>query len=281
MGGSSLYNGGPINLGEEVSFSYSFGPSGSTFVVNGVTMDTGTQAHTLAGDNLSIVIGASISNSSTSGVTDVRGFFDGDISRVAIYDDQSGSRAAPACFAEGTHVMTPDGPRAVETLRPGDLVHTRDGGPHRVVRVMTQHVAAARLLLQPELRPIKIAKGVLGNLSELSLSRQHCVLMTLQGREVLVRAGHLADFGSGQFRRADGARSARYWHLLLADHHLIQAEGCWAETMRPDSAAAPLDARRSSDGSGKPCRPILSGRAVRKALKAALLDPVLQTEMPA
>lgn len=33
------------------------------------------------------------------------------------------------CFAAGTMITTPDGPGAVETLRPGDLVVTRDRGP--------------------------------------------------------------------------------------------------------------------------------------------------------
>src|SRR5690606_32383544 len=38
----------------------------------------------------------------------------------------------PICFTSGTLIATPDGERAVETLRPGDLVMTRDHGPQEL-----------------------------------------------------------------------------------------------------------------------------------------------------
>ena len=39
------------------------------------------------------------------------------------------ARMGIPCFTAGTLIDTPSGPRAVEELRPGDLVTTRDHGP--------------------------------------------------------------------------------------------------------------------------------------------------------
>ena len=36
------------------------------------------------------------------------------------------------CYAPGTMIDTPDGPRAVETLQVGDLVMTLDHGPQSI-----------------------------------------------------------------------------------------------------------------------------------------------------
>lgn len=40
--------------------------------------------------------------------------------------------AAPICFCAGAMIETPSGPRAIEYLRPGDLVVTRDHGPQPI-----------------------------------------------------------------------------------------------------------------------------------------------------
>lgn len=42
------------------------------------------------------------------------------------------------CLVEGTQVATPQGPRAIETLQPGDTVLDRHGNPTRVVQVFDQ-----------------------------------------------------------------------------------------------------------------------------------------------
>ena len=46
------------------------------------------------------------------------------------------------CFPAGTMVSTPDGEREIESLRPGDVVLTRDG-PHRVARTMRRRYDGA------------------------------------------------------------------------------------------------------------------------------------------
>jgi hypothetical protein len=46
-----------------------------------------------------------------------------------------------SCFATGTPVLTPEGPRAIESLRPGDRVLTGDGsrGSGRVATILSAH----------------------------------------------------------------------------------------------------------------------------------------------
>ncbi len=56
------------------------------------------------------------------------------------------------CFVAGTMIATPSGPRAVEDLRPGDLVETLDHGP-RPLRWVGDRVVAG---LGP-LAPVRIA----------------------------------------------------------------------------------------------------------------------------
>ncbi|MEM8850506.1 MAG: Hint domain-containing protein [Pseudomonadota bacterium] len=272
------YTGGNAAVGSEVDVSYSFGPTGSVLVVNGVTVDTGTQAHTMAGGTNPIVIGASTAKASPGTANTTEGHLDGTISRVAIYDDQTGSRGAPACVVSATSIATLAGPCPAGSLQPGMLLPTLDNGPVAIVHVMRQTVHLARLATEPTFRPIKIAAGALGNATPLTVSRQHCLLMDLDGRQVLIRAGHLAEFGPGRFRRADGARVVTYVHLLLTRHELIRAEGCWVESLRPESPVVPMRLRRQAPPpEAGPCRPILASGEVRRALQQGrlkALDPL-------
>ncbi|MEM7642341.1 MAG: Hint domain-containing protein [Pseudomonadota bacterium] len=273
------YSGDTVTLGQPIDISYSFGPSGSTLVMNGVTVDTGTQAHSLTGGTNPIVIGASTANSSSGSVNNPVGFFDGDISRVAIYDDQTGSRsAAPACFARGTLIETLNGPRKVETLRRGDPVITLDNGPLPLLATVAQAVDAAALRENDALRPIKIAAGAMGNGQCLVVSRQHCLAMRLDNEPVLVRAGHLADYGPGVFRRADGIKAIQYFHILFRSHELVRAEGCWAESLKPDSPAAASRTQAVVPDPARLCRAILSGRQVRDGLRRGRLRPYAATD---
>lgn len=55
-------------------------------------------------------------------------------------------------FVAGTRIAVPGGERPVETLRPGDLVLTRDHGPQPARRTGARHVAALGPLARPVLR---------------------------------------------------------------------------------------------------------------------------------
>lgn len=155
--------------------------------------------------------------------------------------------AAPGgvlCFTPGTRIATPDGPRAVEEIRPGDRVHTRDSGPQEVLWTGARRMSGARLHALPALRPVRIGAGALGRgrpESDLIVSPDHRVIVegaearALFGEaEVFVAARDLID---GQRVRTEaGLRDLTYIHVLTVRHEVICANGQPAETFHPAAA---------------------------------------------
>ncbi|MDD8023420.1 MAG: Hint domain-containing protein [Paracoccaceae bacterium] len=147
------------------------------------------------------------------------------------------------CFIGGTRIDTPQGPRPVEGLRPGDLVCTRDGPPLPLLWVGQRDVSAQQMQDDPRLCPIEIGAGALGNLRALRLSGQHAVFVPEGRGGALARARHLALSGWAGARVMRGRRGCRYYHLLLPHHALIRAEGAWTESFWPGPQAfSALDA---------------------------------------
>ena len=167
-----------------------------------------------------------------------------------------GKRAAPTlrtdpgviCFAKGTLLRTPTGPKAVETLAPGDLIETRDAGAQPVVWVGHRRVSGARLHALPTLRPIRLRTGALGfeqPSPDLIVSPQHRILVRgamaealFNTDEVLVAACDMVNDRTVTVEHS--AREVVYYHVMLPAHHLVWANGVACDTFHP--AHAPLDA---------------------------------------
>jgi len=131
------------------------------------------------------------------------------------------------CFLVGTRIATPDGERAVENLAIGDLVTTPEGAARPVRWIGRQ--AVARAFADP-LRslPVTIRAGALGQdvpLRDLHLSPDHALLVD----GLLVHAGALVN-GRSIIRMADVPAHFTYYHVELADHALLLAEGAPAES---------------------------------------------------
>lgn len=149
------------------------------------------------------------------------------------------------CFASGTMVATPQGPRTIESLRPGDRIDTADSGPQPVMWTGQRRMSGARLYAMPHLRPVRIRSAALGGGRpdvDLLVSPQHRMLMrgaaanALFGTpEVLVRA---CDMINDHDVIVDSAlREVTYVHVLLEAHHLVFANGLETESFHPLSAA--------------------------------------------
>lgn len=136
------------------------------------------------------------------------------------------------CFARGTLIETPDGPRFIETLREGDLVNTLDHGPQPI-----RWIGSERLDGRGRNAPIRIARGALGNIRDLWVSPNHRMLVRgpeaelLFGHdEVLVAAKHLVD---GDRIRTEPRAVVDYFHFLCDEHQIVFAEGCASESLFP------------------------------------------------
>lgn len=145
----------------------------------------------------------------------------------------------PPCFGEGTVLETVQGGVAVEHLRVGDLVLTRDNGPQAVRWIGRKALDAGLLRRSAKLRPIRIRAGALSGgvpAVDLIVSPQHRVLVrsTIAERmfgdsEVLVAAKHLC--GVVGIEVAEDLEGVVYFHLLFDRHEVVISNGAETESL--------------------------------------------------
>ncbi|AMY70045.1 Hint domain-containing protein [Frigidibacter mobilis] len=143
------------------------------------------------------------------------------------------------CYAAGTLIGTPTGPRAIETLVPGDMVNTLDHGPQPIRWIGRHQLGVMDMIANPALQPVRIGAGAMGQglpLRELLVSPQHRMLVRspiaqrmFGGAEVMVAAKHLA--GLPGIEPCTGAAPVEYWHILCDRHEVLFAEGAPSESL--------------------------------------------------
>ncbi|WP_045390271.1 Hint domain-containing protein [Falsirhodobacter sp. alg1] len=188
------------------------------------------------------------------------------------------------CFVAGTLIETNSGLVAVEQLRVGDLVATRDHGLQPVCWVGSIHVSGSSLSRNPKLQPIRIRAGALGRntpAADLLVSPQHRVLVRsriarkmFDSDEVLVAAKHL--LGLEGVEIASDVQTVTYCHFLCAAHEIVFANGAESETMftgpvalrsvskaAQDEILALFPMLADPDYIAVPARPLVRGRKSR------------------
>lgn len=153
--------------------------------------------------------------------------------------------AGVICFTPGTMIRTAYGLEAIETLREGDMVQTKDNGLQPLNWIGQRRMTGARLFAMPQLRPVRIAGDALGFSrpdQDLLVSPEHRLLV--QGEqalalfntpEVLVTA---KDLINGSTITVDTKlREVTYIHVLLDQHQIVWANGVETESFHPASAA--------------------------------------------
>ena len=136
------------------------------------------------------------------------------------------------CFASGTQILTPQGPRPVQDLAPGDLVTLAGGGAAPVLWHGRRSLSAGDLDDLPHLRPVRLKAGHFGLTRDLIVSPQHGISVA----DSLVRACHLAAQGIGA-HVARGIRAVTYHHILLPRHALVLSQGAASESFFPGPQA--------------------------------------------
>lgn len=139
---------------------------------------------------------------------------------------------AANCFLTGTRIATPKGPRAIETLRPGDLVSTADGAESPVIWVWRQDMVSIPGVTDAR-APVCIRAGALAaGLPERDLMVTADHALAIDG--LLIDAGALVNGGSIARLALDALPGhLSYWHIEMPGHCLLLAEGCPAESFLP------------------------------------------------
>lgn len=153
----------------------------------------------------------------------------------------SGASGGVICFTPGTRILTADGGRLVEDLRPGDRLQTKDDGAQAILWIGSRKMTGARLYAMPHLRPVRIRAGALGvdiPDGDLIVSPQH--RLVVQGRaaqalfnvsEVLMAAQDMINDRSITVDHA--LREVTYIHLFLERHQIVWANGVETESFHP------------------------------------------------
>ncbi len=156
-------------------------------------------------------------------------------SLIAVEKGVVGLRLANAlagAFASGTRILTADGKLVpVETLRPGDLILTREHGAQPL-----RWRGSVRLKADGPFAPVVINPGVMGNPRPLVVSPHHRLFLyarearALAGAaDLMVQARHLVD-GERILRRPGGF--IVYHGLVFDAHEVIYAEGVPCESLQ-------------------------------------------------
>jgi len=150
------------------------------------------------------------------------------------------------CFAPGTRITTPNGPRLVEDLAEDDQICTKDNGVQTIRWIGSRHVSGGRLIAMPHLRPIRIMASVFADGEpdqDLIVSPDHRILIKgavaqtlFNTPEVLVTASDLINDRTIRVDRR--CRGVSYIHLMLDQHQIVWANGVEVESFHPATMAA-------------------------------------------
>ena len=130
-----------------------------------------------------------------------------------------------ACYLTGTMILTAEGEKPVETLREGDLIHTRFGGL-RPLRWLGRNRVHASKLAADKL-PVCIHANALADgvpTRDLWITADHNVVIDDQ----LVTAELLVNGATITQPAQDGMIA--YFHLDFGVHDCVLADGAWADS---------------------------------------------------
>ncbi|WP_417247872.1 Hint domain-containing protein [Celeribacter sp.] len=143
------------------------------------------------------------------------------------------------CFAQGTEIITAKGPVNVEDLEVGDMVLTMDNGMQPLRWMGSNKLDREELAMRPNLKPVRIAAGALGNgtpSNDLMVSRQHRILVrsVIAERmfgvsEILVAANKLV--GLPGIEVVKDTESVAYYHMLFDQHEIVFSNGAATESL--------------------------------------------------
>ncbi|WP_107497057.1 Hint domain-containing protein [Thalassobius sp. I31.1] len=149
------------------------------------------------------------------------------------------------CFTAGTLIATRNGQTAIENLKPGDLIMTRDRGFQPLRWIGKKEITPAMLRRNEKLRPVRIKAGALARdlpVRDLQVSRQHRMLAVSRisermfgAEEVLIAAIKLTELPGIDVAPVEGP--VTYFHMLFEQHEIVYAEGTPTESLHTGTEA--------------------------------------------
>lgn len=241
-------DGGALQLTNLRSLEIATSQSGQDYLFV-VGDDDALQAYSIAADG-SLTLAETFDDDGTTEINNAEDvafvLVDGRMMAIAGGDDDGISAFNVPCFTPGTRILTANGERPVEDLKPGDLVITLDSGPQPILAVARRSLSLADLDQSPQFRPIRIRRGALGGglpLRDLVVSPQHRMLVG--GAETNLLFGLESALASAKSLLNDGAicpapaspDGLDYIHLVFASHQIIFAEAAPTESFFPGEQA--------------------------------------------
>jgi len=138
----------------------------------------------------------------------------------------NGGQVLPLCFAMGTQLQTGRGMIAVEELVVGETVVAHFAGTAPIVWIGKRTIDCRRHARPEGVWPVRVKAGAFGEgvpRRDVMLSPDHAVFVA----DVLVPVRELVDGGMIVQERVD---SVTYYHVELAQHDVLFAEGLPAES---------------------------------------------------
>ncbi len=273
-GGLVSYPGAPANYSLLDMFRYTASAAGvaggrdqpfaagysagadSYFSYNGrtVTLEYDTPTEVAGGDDIgdwsNAVRGDAYDGEAIPGVVEAISTADLDELNVLGYD-LAGSGAA-ACYVRGTRIATPSGERAIESLAIGEFVLTPSGNARPIVWLGHRRIDCRRHPKPCDAWPVRVRRGAFGAglpHRDLFLSPDHAVFVD----GVLIPVRYLVN---GATIVQEPAASITYWHLELARHDVVLAEGLPCETYLDTGNRGAF----ANAGAAVPARPDLARR---------------------
>jgi hypothetical protein len=169
-----------------------------------------------------------------------------------------GTGGTQVCFARGTRILTADGYRPIEELVAGDVVNARFAGPTGIEEItsFTLGRTGPNGSWAGASRPVRVKAGALGEnmpTADIVLTASHAVFT----EGALVPVVNLVNGTSIVFDAAEDHETIEFFHIGLARHDVLDAEGAACESWR-DAAVE------------EPCAPMLSFYGGRDELRSRL-----------
>jgi hypothetical protein len=189
---------------------------------------------------------------------------------VAAENTGNGLVTVDLCYLRGTRILTPSGEMPVQRLTVGDMVVSQRGEAQPITWIGTGKVLATRGR-RTAATPVIVRKGALADNvpnRDLRITKGHSLYID----DVLIPAEFLVNHRSILWE--DRAQKVEIYHVELATHDILIANGAAAESYRDDGNRWLFQNANSGWGQVEkpPCAEVLTGGPIVDSVWRRLLD---------